>query len=375
MTTADRVVARRALKPKLLFVGAFVSRPAVHGGQLAACQSLMRSSFADAFDFVLVDSTATAIPPPPVAIRGLAAAKRLTRFVFETIRARPDAALIFLTDGLGFAEKGLMALVAKAVGVRVVIAPRSGFLAEHYARFPLLRRLIRRVFGRVDVIVCQSRYWAETFPALGAVPATKCVVLKNWIEPAQFDHIPALDPAAGPLRLGFLGWVERSKGIFDLIEAVARLRGGGRDILLQVAGNGRDFEAAAERARSLGVADAVLFSGWISGADKLAFLDRCQIVVLPSYAEGMPNTLLESMAAGRPVIATTVGGIPDVLEQSGAGILHAPGDVEAIAAAIARYDDDRAEMAAAGVRARAVILRDHSVENAATALQAWLTAS
>jgi glycosyltransferase involved in cell wall biosynthesis len=72
------------------------------------------------------------------------------------------------------------------------------------------------------------------------------------------------------------------------------------------------------------------------------------------------------------VISTTVGSIPDVLGGSKAGMLHAPGDVAGLIAAIEFYDNDRSELAAAGKRARAIIARDHSIENASLRLQACL---
>jgi glycosyltransferase involved in cell wall biosynthesis len=365
---------RSQTKTRIIFVGAFAQRPAVHGGQLAACTSLMRSDFAEAFEIIQIDSTQVAIPPPSVLRRALSAIGRLCNFAWQAFWHRPDAALLFVADGFSFAEKGCMALFAKAAGLRVVIAPRSGFLEDHYNRYPLLRRLIRRVFRETDVIICQSQYWMDAFTRMGAEPS-KCLVLKNWIDASIFTPVHDLDPNMVPLRIGFLAWVEESKGIFDLLAAVAATKHRGRKVLLEVAGSGRDLAAAEIRAQQLGIAENVRFSGWVSGPEKLRFFSEQQMLALPSYAEGLPNAMLEAMAAGRPVISTTVGSIPDVLGSSKAGMLHAPGDVNGLIAAIEFYDNDRAELAAAGRRARAVIARDHLIENASLKLQACLRGS
>lgn len=358
-------------KQRIIFVGAFVEKPGVHGGQLAACTSLMRSNFAHAFDIILIDSTQAAIPPLPLWRRSFSAIRRLLNFAFQTVWRRPEAALIFLADGFSFAEKGFMALFAKAMGLRVVIAPRSGFLLDHYDRHPLLRRLIRRVFGKVDAIICQSQYWATRFVDMGA-DSSKCVVLKNWIDASAFATVRDVDSHDGPLRLSFLAWVERSKGIFDLLEAVAILQSRGRKIFLEVAGSGGDLAAAKARAQELGIAESVRFSGWLSGKEKQRLFAESDVFTMPSHAEGLPNAMLEAMAAGRPIVATTVGSIPDVLQDTKAGVLHAPGDIEALVAAIEFYDDYRSELEAAGARARAIALANHSMENASQTLQKCL---
>jgi glycosyltransferase involved in cell wall biosynthesis len=191
----------------------------------------------------------------------------------------------------------------------------------------------------------------------------------NWVEQSPLRGAVDLPACGDELRLGFLGWVERSKGIFDLLEAMAALRGRGRRVFLEVAGYGGGFAVAQKRVEELGIADAVRFSGWLSGPEKLRFLSECHVLVLPSYGEGLPNAMLEAMAAGRPVIATNVGGIPDVLAGSGAGILHEPGDVPALVAAIETYYEDRSILVAAGAKARTIALRDHAIENAARRLR------
>lgn len=105
---------------------------------------------------------------------------------------------------------------------------------------------------------------------------------------------------------------------------------------------GGDGEASAARAlaQRLGIVDRVETPGWMTGATKAQWLARATIYALPSYAEGLPMSVLEAMAAGAPVVATPVGGISDVLSDGVHGLLVPPGDVVALVAALARLLDD-----------------------------------
>jgi glycosyltransferase involved in cell wall biosynthesis len=361
-----------AEKPRIIFVGAFMPASAVHGGQLTMCTSLMLTDFSRALHVVTIDSTQASIPPPSFVRRLCAAAARFVRFNTALVRHRPAATLIFLADGASFVEKGTMALVARAVGVRTVIAPVSGFLLDDYERSRLMRAIIRHVLRSVDVVVCQSRFWADTFTKWGASPP-RCVVLKNWIDATPFDSIPEMTAAEGPLRLLFLGWVDKHKGIFELLRAIAALRAEGRHITLDVVGEGKDLPLACSLRSELGLDDVVSFAGWVDADLKRRLLERCHVLVLPSHREGLPNAMLEGMAAGRAIIAAAVGGIPDVIRDSGAGLLHPPEDVQALATSIRSYDEDRSAMLNAGRNARAEVARNHSLEAAWPILYRCLT--
>jgi glycosyltransferase involved in cell wall biosynthesis len=114
-------------------------------------------------------------------------------------------------------------------------------------------------------------------------------------------------------------------GIFDLLDAIAALLAHIPDIQLVCAGDG-DLGSVARYAERLGIEDAVSLPGWVGPAEKQALMNLAAVYVLPSYAEGLPVSLLEAMASGLPVAATSVGGIPDVVADGVNGFLFAPGD-------------------------------------------------
>jgi glycosyltransferase involved in cell wall biosynthesis len=128
----------------------------------------------------------------------------------------------------------------------------------------------------------------------------------------------------------FLGLIGKKKGVFDLVRAVPIVRKQVPQARFFLAGDG-DIDAVRDLALSLGVSEAVHLPGWVAGRDKDALLASADVLVLPSHFEGLGLCILEAMAYGVPVIATRVGGIPDVVEDGVTGLLVEPGDVERLA--------------------------------------------
>lgn len=155
----------------------------------------------------------------------------------------------------------------------------------------------------------------------------------------------------GDFVVGSLCRLEPVKGAEELLEAFILATASVRRLRLIIGGDGPLRDRLADRAREAGVADRVTIEGsWLRAEDLLPALD---LFVLASRNEGMGRALVEAMAAGVPVVGTAVGGIPEVLEEGGAGILVPPGDPEGLAAAISRLAADERLSAHFGRRARA----------------------
>lgn len=181
------------------------------------------------------------------------------------------------------------------------------------------RTLIRFVLERAACVIVPSeslRLWTRSI----AREARVSCVPNPVAAPRE-----AADPRHPNLVL-FLGRMQAAKGIFDLLQAVAALRPAVPDVRLVCAGDG-DRHAVARYAERLGIADAVKFTGWVGPSGKRALLESAAVFALPSYSEGLPMSLLEAMSAGVPVIASPVGGIPEVVVDGVSGFLVAPGDI------------------------------------------------
>lgn len=351
-------------------MGAFPAQPdpGISGGVLISCQALLKAGIGDHFELRLIDTTQKSVTTPSVARRLLSALPRIGHFLAAVLaRPRPRGALIFLSEGFSFLEKCLLARIASALGLIVVIAPRGGGIRAEIANSRVMRTVATSTVTQVDHVICQGENWVRYFetligPAAVAAAPTRLVSLMNWT--ASDDYLAigrerlgaGKAPTAGVLRVLFFGQLLREKGILEMIEgfALARQRladegragEGGADgavaneapapagLTLVVAGKGPLEAEARNLAERLGVADAVSFPGWLDGQAKRAALVEADCLCLASWSEGLPNALVEAMAAGLPTIMTPVGGIPDAAPDGQVSLHVAVRDPEAIASAI-----------------------------------------
>jgi glycosyltransferase involved in cell wall biosynthesis len=153
-----------------------------------------------------------------------------------------------------------------------------------------------------------------------------------------------------------VGRLVRAKNYPMLLEAIAQARASVPDLALRIVGDGPDRAVLEELAAKRGVQDAVQFCG--ERADVGTLLSDAEVFVLSSISEGLPISILEAMAAGLPTIVTDVGGMPEVVGLSGAGVVVPGGDASALARAIVQMADRRAELKELGLKAR-TCYREH----------------
>jgi glycosyltransferase involved in cell wall biosynthesis len=147
---------------------------------------------------------------------------------------------------------------------------------------------------------------------------------------------------SGALRILCVGRLVAAKGQHLLIDAVARLRADGLDATLELVGDGPERAALQRAVATHGLATSVTLHGSLPPADVRAQLARCQVFCLPSFSEGVPVVLMEAMAMERPVIATWVMGVPELVHDERDGLLVAPGEVRQLTTALRRLAGDPA---------------------------------
>jgi glycosyltransferase involved in cell wall biosynthesis len=349
-----------------MFVGAF-PRPGwkILGGMITSCQILLSSSFASRLDLDLFDSTQISNPPPQFVVRLVRAAARLVRFIGRFERRRPDAVLLFVAVGGSIVEKGAMAWYSRLRGVPVIMFPRGGSVIDDCRDSSFTRLWVSWSFRGARKIVCQSESWQRfAIGMLGFAP-TNVTVIRNWTATRELLEIGASRVASQDLavRLLFLGWLDREKGVFELIEACRRLASS-RRFTLEIAGEGNaSVEARALVARHE-LSERVRFRGWLRGQDLRQALSAADVLVLPSWAEGLPNAMVEAMSARLALVVTAVGAIPELITDRRSGMLVEPRNVDSLTRALDEVIADGGLRDRLAREAYQIAMRDFEVETA-----------
>ncbi len=239
--------------------------------------------------------------------------------------------------------------IARSVRVPVVISSRRSLTAAG-KRFRLLVPWERMCDRLADAVVCNSSAVLEDAVRHTRLPRSKAVAIRNGVVlPA--DVAP---PGAGSRRVAIVANLIGYKGHTVAFEAFGRVRASLPDVRarLLLAGSGPEERSLRALARARGIDADVEFLG--SVADVPALLAGCSFTVLPSLTEGMPNAVLESLAHGRAVVASAVGGVPEILGRGG-GILVPPGDARALADAMRTLLADPALAARLGAEGRVLV--------------------
>lgn len=277
------------------------------------------------------------------------------------LRQRPD--ILHINTGLdhkAYWRDMLYLAAAKLLRVKVVSQIHGGPTPDQF--FPhsaALTWLLRRVLGASDAVSVLSLAEYRAYAAFA--PGIRLAHIPNAIDTSGLlGTIQPPDPWR-PLRLVYVGRLVRGKGLFETLDAIASLRRAGRRLHLEIAGGGADEPALRARSAELGLDDSVVFHGPLFGDRKNELWRAADLLVFPSYSEGLPYSLLEAMAAGTPAITCAVGAIPDVMRHGVHGLFVPPRDAVALAAAIAALDDDRALLARMAHAARARVLEHYTL--------------
>ncbi len=166
----------------------------------------------------------------------------------------------------------------------------------------------------------------------------------------------------GP-RLLCVGRLAEQKGQLLLLEAAARLRDAGVSFELKLAGDGPMREELEKRIAQLGLGQCVKLAGWMSGKKVREEMEESRAVVLASFAEGLPVVIMESLALGRPVVSTNVGGIAELVEAGVSGWVVTPGSVEALAKAMREVmEAEEQRLVRMGLAGAAKVAREHDAK-------------
>jgi glycosyltransferase involved in cell wall biosynthesis len=286
------------------------------------------------------------------------------RFLAALLRERPAVVHVPVAQNrLGFLRDCLFLLPARLLRVATVVHLNGGYCSFFREAGPVVRRVSRVALGgaaRVMVLGERLRNQLD-----GVVPPEKVVVVPYGVPDPQAER-PA-DGADGgavgdrgargrPLRVLYLGTLNRTKGFVDLLAAAEQVVAERDDVEFVFAGDfATPYDARAAEPCRERLGDRARFVGVVDGAAKAEALTGSDLFVFPTYYEfeGQPLVILEAMAAGLPVISTARAAIPDMLEDGVNGVLVPEGDDTALADAVRRLVESPAERSAMGAAGRA----------------------
>ncbi len=236
-------------------------------------------------------------------------------------------------------------LFRKKIIIRVsATGPLSDFLLlRRGAAGGLFLKCVRKA-DKIIVLCSQSQQEAQA----AGFSRQQIIHIPNGVDLSVF--VPASRPPAASRHILFVGRLDKMKGVDILLEAIAELKKNGITCSCTIVGDGPGKENLQNAAGKLHIENQIVFAGTCS--DIVRHLHTAAVFVFPSRSEGMPNAVLEAMACGVPVIATSVGGIPDIIQNGRNGLLVAPDDSRALSSALASLLTDPDLAAALGSRAR-----------------------
>lgn len=252
-------------------------------------------------------------------------------------------------------------LLPKTLRPRVVVEVHGDWRAASRLYGSPLRRLIRRPGDRVAVWALRG---ADRVRAIGAY--TEALVraagyerdtdrFPTYSDYGAFLREPVVPPPEEPRAL-FVGALQETKGVDLLLQAWPLVEERVPGARLSIVGDGPGLERLRRHSRRLGVNGSVAFMGAVPRSRVRDLLDESRLLVLPSRSEGLGRVAIEALARARPVVASEVGGIPEVIEDGVTGRLVPPGDPRALAEAVAGLLRDREAGAAMGERGRHLVL-------------------
>ncbi|MBD8531260.1 glycosyltransferase family 4 protein [Massilia sp. CFBP 13647] len=290
----------------------------------------------------------------------LAKLEAAVRGGWQTLQAclwrRPAIVHAHAASHASFARKSLLLWLARCAGCQTIFHLHGGGFRQFATieSSALMRRWIRHTLERSSLVIALTEGWAGFLRSFA--PRARVTVVPNAVP------LPAsIHQSAAPGRILFLGRVEAAKGVAELFDAVALLAPRFPEVHLVLAGDG-DLAAWRRAAAERGIEGRVTLAGWLDAAARAEQLARADVFCLPSHAEGLPMALLEAMAAGKAVVASAVGGIPEAVQGGDNGLLVPAHDSAALAAALASMLADAGLRQRLGERARATVARHYSTE-------------
>lgn len=290
--------------------------------------------------------------------------------IASRLKGQLDLVHINLSQDGSTYRKFLVAACARLLGLPYVLHLHGAEYHKFWPRRGVLAFCIRTLFEGAARVVVLGSVWRDLIAERAPAAASRVVIIPNASLPPTRTHQPPKHQA----HILFLGRIGERKGVPQLGEALHRMAGLA-NWKATIAGDGA-VEAAREAARTYGISDRVDLPGWVGPETVAELLCTADILVLPSFAENLPVSVIEGMGAGLAVVTTPVGAVRDIIIDGQTGLLVQPGDVEGLAAALTRLVNDPSLREHLGAAAKAFHADHlHPTPFAEAMVRAWRAAA
>lgn len=355
--------------PRILMVGTHLTK--TRGGISTLITEILNSRLSRDFEIEYIESQAEDFGKVGKA---MLAVKSITQFSWDCLTKHPNLTYVHLGSNASLYRESVFIYIGKILGKRVIGHFHAGDVSIYLPRQRKIAQIfIRSALSRCDELIACSHESARQLRILAASP--RITVINNAIDTESFADESARNEGTefeAPTRILFVGAMGKLKGESDLLRAMAVASRAGADIRASFLGYGSD--APRNLATELGVGNLIEYMGPVPCSERIQFFLRADIFVLPSYAEAMPISVIEAMAAGLPVISTKVGGIPELITDGVNGFLVEAGDVQALTEKLLTLCNDKPMQRTLGENARQSARADMDIKEYAHKLGARIEA-
>lgn len=332
-------------KLKILMIGPDRS---VHGGISGVVNNFYAAGLAEKVDLTYVGTMVDGSK-----IRKLfQAIKAYIRFCMKLPHC--DIVHVNMASDVSYYRKSIFICTAYIFHKKIIIHQHGGdFQTFYHSQLSDKgKKRLKATFAKADAVIVLTSFWEDFFAQI--VDKKKIVIIPNGIS------LPNMNSRQyGTHKLLFLGRICKEKGIGELLAAVAELSQKYEDIQLYLGGIFED-ESLKELAEQY--PETITLLGWIEGSEKEKYLELCDVYVLPSYFEGQPVSVLEAMAYASCVVASRVGGIPQMIEDNESGLLVEPRDQASLKKALITVLEDEKLCTRLGMAARGKVQKEFSID-------------